>query len=367
MPLGSQVGGAEALLGHLLRHSPHTYEYVCVFLQDGPLVEEVNKLGYHTTVLPTSRLMDLRNYLKITRMLRRWIKANDVQAVVSWMSKGQLYTGVAALALPVKTMWFQHSIPMGLALWDRLVTILPVSAVLCCSETTQVGQDHLFPKKDSYVCYPGVSAPSINQLSMASARRTLNLSNRGPIVGMVARLERWKGAHIFVEAATAILHENPTATMFIVGGPHWLDLKYAEELHEMVKTRGLGERFMMVGQQTMASTLIWQASADIIVHPVTGIEPFGMAVVEAMSLGKVVVTSNQGGPAEIIQDGCNGVLIESNDSGLLAATVTSLLAHPSKCRAIEQEAYIRGRHFSVETFSSRFEEIVTQVLNLDRT
>ena len=71
MPLGSQQGGAEALLQHFLRHGNHRYEYVCAFLEDGPLVAEARALGYDTTVFPTTHLSHLSNYLKTLPSTKR--------------------------------------------------------------------------------------------------------------------------------------------------------------------------------------------------------------------------------------------------------------------------------------------------------
>ena len=113
----------------------------------------------------------------------------------------------------------------------------------------------------------------------------------------------------------------------------------------------------------MTEAILWQTAADLIVHPVTGVEPFGMAIVEAMAQGKVVVTNNRGGPSEIIDNGTNGVLIENDNPALLAATVLHLIKNPEQRQAMEKEAYLRGRSFSIDAFVSRFEAIIGTVLN----
>jgi glycosyltransferase involved in cell wall biosynthesis len=362
MPLGSQVGGAEALLVHLLRNEDHRYRYVCAFLQDGPLVEEVRALGYDTTVFPATRVSDKKNYLKMVWALRSWLNEKQPYAAVSWMSKGHIYLGIAALFLDVKVLWYQHSVPSGTAYIDRFITTIPTKGVLCCSGTSQNCQDQLFPARQTFVCYPGVLMPLKGGPSQAEAREKLGLPKDAPVIGMVARLERWKGGYVFVLAARQILDSYPDARLFIVGGPHSLDPKYAEEVADMVKALDCGDRFILAGQRPMTEALLWQTAADVIVHPVTGVEPFGMAVVEAMAQGKVVVATNIGGPSEIIHDGIDGILIDRKNPKLLASTLVDLLDHPEKIRAIEQQAYDRGRSFSIPAFASRFEDIVAEVL-----
>jgi hypothetical protein len=149
MPWGSQRGGAEALLQHLLRRGGHEYKYVCAFLEEGPLVAEVRELGYDTIVFPTTRLSHLRNYLKTVRGLRSWMRAKRLRLVVSWMPKAHYYVSLAALLLPVRAVWFQHGVPYGHPI-DRLTTLLPASAVLCCSQASKHGQDQMFPGRQSH-------------------------------------------------------------------------------------------------------------------------------------------------------------------------------------------------------------------------
>jgi glycosyltransferase involved in cell wall biosynthesis len=361
MPLGSQQGGAEALLQHFLRHGDHSYEYVCAFLEDGPLVAEVRELGYDTTVFPTTHLSHVSNYLKTLRSLRRWIKAKKLHMVVSWMPKAHMYVSPVALFLPVRAVWFQHGVPHKHPI-DRLITLLPADAVLCCSETSKRGQDQMFPVRPSHVCYPGVALSAGEGKSKIEARDCLDLPKTTPVIGMVARLEHWKGAHIFVDAAAQILKRYPDATLFIVGGKHPLDVAYSENVYAMVQKMNYGERLILAGQRPMTEVPLWQAAADVIVHPVVGVEPFGMSVVEAMGQGKVVVASDLGGPAEVIENGVSGILIRGGDPSLLASTVIQLLEDPSRRVAIEKQASLRARRFSVDAFAERFNEVMAKLL-----
>jgi glycosyltransferase involved in cell wall biosynthesis len=361
MPLASQQGGAEALLQHLLRHREHAHRYVCAFLEDGPLVTEVRELGYDATVFPTTHLSHASNYLKTLRSLRAWIKAKRLRTVVSWMPKAHMYVSPASMFLSASVVWFQHGVPHRHPM-DRLISLFPAKAVLCCSETSKRGQDQMFPARQSHVCYPGIVLSSEAGKSKTQARNRLGLPEITPIVGMVARLEHWKGAHVFVEAAAKILERYPEATLFVVGGDHPLDVAYAERVKGMVRELRCGERFILAGQRPMTEVPLWHSAADLIVHPVVGVEPFGMSVVEAMAAGKVVVASDLGGPAEVIQNGVNGILIQGADADLLASTVLQLLEDPDRRDAIEKQAILRAQNFSVDAFAARFNQLMTHLL-----
>ena len=183
-----------------------------------------------------------------------------------------------------------------------------------------------------------------------------------PIVGMVARWERWKGLHIFLETAKSLAAADPKITFFIVGGPHPMDQAYAEELQSIAVQENFGERLILAGQRPSSEVPLWHASADLIVHPVTGIEPFGMAVAEAMGMSRVVIASDLGGPSEIIENGVNGILIPKENPAALASAITELLSNSDLRRRISVEAYTRGRSFSIDAFANRFDHLITQFI-----
>ncbi|WP_433975801.1 glycosyltransferase family 4 protein [Tunturiibacter lichenicola] len=358
MPLGQQRGGAEALLMNLLRHRSDQHHFVCAFLEDGPLVSKVKSIGYSARVFPTTRLTDPFNYLATIKNLSRWIAEEKLATVFSWMPKAHLYAGPAAYLRGARAIWFHHGITWGTRI-DRIITRIPTAGILCCSNAGKEAQDKLKPARRTEVCYPGVTFPSDTPMDKAEARSQLGLATDIPIVGMVARWERWKGAHIFIQAADRLAFTRPSAHFFIVGGPHPRDLAYAEELRGLAAHSPLGDRLLLVGQLPPEQVPVWQAAADVIVHPVTSEEPFGMAVVEAMGMGKVVIASNAGGPAEIIHSGEDGLLVPRRDSAALAVAIDEMLDSPVRRNAIQERAFLRGRSFSVSVFVHRVDELIT--------
>ena len=179
---------------------------------------------------------------------------------------------------------------------------------------------------------------------------------------MVARWERWKGVHIFLEAAQRSAAVLPGAIFFVVGGTHPRDPGYAGEIREIVALAQLGGRLRMLGQISSDEVAGWFSAADLIVHPATGSEPFGMVIAEAMAMGRAVVASNIAGPAEIIQDGVNGLLIPPGDSTSLSNAIETLLASPEYLQALGEAAYVRGRSFSVPRLAARLDEVIAETL-----
>jgi glycosyltransferase involved in cell wall biosynthesis len=65
-------------------------------------------------------------------------------------------------------------------------------------------------------------------------------------------------------------------------------------------------------------------AADVFVLPSLA-EPFGLVLIEAMSLGKPVIATNAGGPREIVEDGVTGLLVPPGDPVVLGGAISRLL------------------------------------------
>jgi glycosyltransferase involved in cell wall biosynthesis len=360
MPLARQQGGAELLLMHLLQHESERFEILCVFLENGPMVEQARSLGYRTFVKPITRVSDAGNFLSTALWFRKWLRKEKPDAVLSWMPKAHLYVAPSSLFSGVKLLWFQHGITNG-SLMDRITTMLPTDNILCCSGVAKAAQIRVPPRRLTSVCHPGVSFPA-DPIPMKEARAKLGLDLASKIVGMVARLERWKGPHVFIEAARLVHAAFPETCFFIVGGAHPRDPAYAEEIHQQAARSGLGNRLILAGQRPSDEIPLWQASADLIIHPNTGTEPFGMVVAEAMGAGKVVIASRSGGPEEIIEDGLSGFLVPKGDAEALAATTMRLLTNAEERCSVEKRAFVRGRSFSIMQFAQHMEELIANTL-----
>ena len=63
---------------------------------------------------------------------------------------------------------------------------------------------------------------------------------------------------------------------------------------------------------------------DALLVPSHG-EPFGRVVVEAMAAGTPVIASAEAGPAEIIENGVNGLLADANDVDAWTAAIERLV------------------------------------------
>ncbi|MBS1847822.1 MAG: glycosyltransferase [Actinobacteria bacterium] len=80
-----------------------------------------------------------------------------------------------------------------------------------------------------------------------------------------------------------------------------------------------------------------------------------------MALGCAVVAADAGGPAEIITDGVDGVLVEPSNVGALAEALTRLSGSPAERRALGEAARVRAGDFVGAKIAPQVQTVYTRV------
>jgi glycosyltransferase involved in cell wall biosynthesis len=365
MPLAKQRGGGELMLMDLLRHAPQDrIHWVVVFFERGPLIREVRHLGIDVHVVKTSRLRQLHRWIGNVWQLASLIRKEAINLVLSWSAKPHLYGGPAAWLAGIPATWYQLGYPVGrhLGWMDRLATLIPTQAVITLSKAAQQGQKQLWPSRPTHMVYPSVRMDQFDPERLPSpsrARRQLGLPEKEPLIGIVGRLQRWKGMHTLVNAMPRILEDYPDAHAVIVGGQHDLEPDYEPFLDQLIKERGLSDQVIRAGFQS--DVPLWMQAMDVVVHA-SDHEPFGIVIIEAMALGKPVVAGDQGGPTEIITDGKNGLLAPYEDPDLLAQQILRYLQDSTFAERTGQQAQARAQDFSPQNYANRLVSAVRRIL-----
>lgn len=146
----------------------------------------------------------------------------------------------------------------------------------------------------------------------------LGLPNTEYYVISVSQARPEKRVDVLIDAAALVFHQQPglSLTFVHVGAGQCLDVwkTKAEKL-------GLGERYAFPGEST--DVLPYHRLATLFAHAAER-ESFGFAVAEAMACGKPVVAARSAGPAEVMEEGKTGLLVELGDAGGFARAILRL-------------------------------------------
>ena len=158
------------------------------------------------------------------------------------------------------------------------------------------------------VVHDGTTAPSEQVIAaMALSATAAPVRSGGPCVALVGRITRWKGQHIFLQAAAWVHRRFPEARFQIVGAALFDEKAYEAEIRELAVKLGVQNYVDFLGFRSDIPQ--YMAGIDLLVHAsITG-EPFGQVIIEAMASGKPVVATNGGGVPEIVVHGETGLLV----------------------------------------------------------
>lgn len=348
-PFGRRLGGSDNILLSVLRQLDRTrLEPTVAFLERGPFVDEVAKLGIRTHALPGGRLRNPGHLAATIARLTRIMRQERPDVIMNWLSTAQLYGGPAAVmaGMSGRCIWWQLDQHTG-GFWsrgrwlDRIATAIPARAVGCCSAATAESQAHLWPHRKTLSVLPGIPPPADNDLP-----RSLSLPEDAIVVGTVGRLFAWKGHHRLLEAVAQLRANGANIHVLVVGGGgHRGDERYEAELRELADDPRLRGHVTFTGQ--VAEAAPYFRLLDVFVNA-SSPEPFGLVLLEAMAAGLPVVAVDAGGPREIVVHGETGLLAPSGSPADLAAQIRVLADDPQLRRRLGDA----GR----ERYVSRFGE-----------
>lgn len=147
----------------------------------------------------------------------------------------------------------------------------------------------------------------------------LKAGQRGHVL-YVGRVENYKGVNILIQAWPNIVKKHPEAKLTIIGNGA------QKKMYEhYVEARGLQYSVSFESHIPYVQMIHMYDHASIVVAPHMWIEPYGRTVVEGMARGKIVISSNIGGPTEVIKDGENGYLVDPGSPEDIEASIERIL------------------------------------------
>lgn len=180
------------------------------------------------------------------------------------------------------------------------------------------------------------------------------LADGGFKILTVARLTDYKGLDHLIRAMAIVKRRQPQVVSYIMGRGH-----LAADLKELAVREGVADvvRFVETPVPNYEMPAVY-SSADLYVQP-SIIEPYGIAVLEAMACGKPTVCSKVGGMMDTVADGRTGFLVPAGDANELAEKIVMLAADSGKMNTMGAAARARVEaEFDWPVIARQYVEIV---------
>jgi glycosyltransferase involved in cell wall biosynthesis len=322
----ARPGGSERYLLILLDQLGAGWVHDIVVLEDGPLVDRLRNEGFSPTIIPTSAkkssvfLAGLR--LRRLLMHRRpaLVHANGVKAA--------LVAVLATLGSRIPIVWLKHDVSRdGRA--ARFIASRCTRVVGVSSFVMQIFGSNRDDRKYRVV-HTGLPRQKVDHdLGRRKVLEAVASSDPVSVVGLVGRLDAFKGHRDLIEAAPKVLERHPAARFLLVGGasPDFPGMEAS--LRDLADRAGVSDVVHFAGYRDDALDLI--AGFDVGVIPsaadptgMYGREGFSLVGLEYLACGTPMVAYDGGGLGEVMGE-C-GVLVPEKDREALADAINALLA-----------------------------------------
>jgi len=307
------------------------------------IAEDIKKWGRGIQLF--SKIL-VYNYLSASKLVNELIRKEnfkyDIIIAHDWLSAIGGITIKKELGLPF--VFHVHSTEKGRTLGNgsEVVSNIELHSAKAADLIITVSyamKDALlrlgFPKDKIQVCYNGVdpqkyNPETVNAGQIRKIRDFYGIKGDDPVILFLGRLVGVKGVDRLIMAMPHVLQKIPNAKLVIVGlgdlQDYLVNLVKTMRLHESVKFR-----FEFIPEE---ERILHYAACDVAVFP-SLYEPFGIVVLEAMSMERPVVVGAAGvsGMREIVvpcgEEQC-GFHINPNNPADIAWGITSALESPEK-------------------------------------
>ena len=315
---GAEFGGAEAFFERLVIALHAAGLEQRVLIRENPRrAELLRSAGVDAVELPFGGALDFKTGLMVKREMRTF----HPHVVLSWMNRATKkmpnkcprdldYVLAARLGGYYNLKYYQKC--------DHLVGNTEDICTYLKEQGWPEDKTHYLPNFVAADIRPPIS------------RKELNIPDRAQMILSLGRLHTNKAFDTLLRAMVQV----PEAYLVIAGeGPE------EQALISLATELGVRPRIRFVGWRSDVPELM--AASDLYVCP-SRHEPLGNVVIEGWAQNRPVVAAASQGPAALIQDGVDGLLIPVDDDAAMAAAINKVLADPVLAADLAQVG--RGRY-----------------------
>jgi glycosyltransferase involved in cell wall biosynthesis len=361
------TGGVAVLISDLVSGlDPNTYDVQLITGKCSPDEEDylrargidLEEIRIDSMGRSLKPLLDLKTFLTLMKVLHRL----NPDVVHTHTSKSGLLGRIAAkIAIPhVKIVhtfhghllqgYFSKVATKALVITERNLAKICHVLISMGNEVKKNLLDVRVGKEDQYViAFPGVK---LNQPNLQN-KRVIEFEEdcKGQVIfTFIGRLSPIKRCDRILELArTAALKQQKIHFLVIGDG----------ELREELEIQSAGLPITFVGWQSNIED--WLAASDAAIL-LSDNEAVPLAMIEAGYAGLPVIATNVGSMSDVVIDGVNGYLVETNMNDIFEKTIL-MAKNPS----LREQMGSNGRnlaieHFSVKAMISKHEEIYSQLM-----
>lgn len=231
--------------------------------------------------------------------------------------------------------------------WNR--TLQAAALIICATKKHAELMGNQFPQAQ-VLCLPVIVDPPISDIPLI---RTITDKSKPFHLLFVANLFPNKNPLIFCQVVK-ILRENGLNVKATLLG----DGSERSKLEAYCISEKLDQCIHLKGKVSNKEVYNYLHTADLLISTSLG-EPYGRSIVEAMSVGTPCICHDSGGPAEIIENEVDGLLVKELTAKAFADAIARIYTNHQNWTCLSKNAICKAKNWTSEIILSRLEKSLT--------
>lgn len=290
-------------------------------------------------------------YLKKINKLRNIVKSEQPDYILPFLPQVTIHASLACFDMHKRIIYTLRNNPRFTP--DNKVKRFICNMLICTSWKTIVQNERqrafypqIFQSK-MHILFNPVS----NELFSIQEKNSSRLKT---IIG-VGRLEKQKNFAMLIRAVGKILVEYPDVQLKIYG-----EGVERNNLQDLIDNLSLEEHVHLMGRSSDMLTVYQNADLYVLSSDFEGMPN---TLIEAMAAGLPCIATNcETGPSDLIQDNCNGLLIDVGNEQQLVNAIQIMIKSPENAAVMGKRAKITVREkCGIESIAARLRDICNEL------
>lgn len=180
-----------------------------------------------------------------------------------------------------------------------------------------------------------------------------------PVVGIVARFQRYRRTDILLEAISHLIRDVPHVRLLLVGRSSQIK----ESVIEPMKRLGISSHVILAGYR-MDDYVDTLACMDVFCLLTPGSDGTARVLREAMAIGKPAVVTRRGMLPELVEDGVHGFVVDERPEALCQALLTLIKDERLRRTMGNAASEIARREFRIERQAEEVEDFYRHIMEV---
>jgi GalNAc-alpha-(1->4)-GalNAc-alpha-(1->3)-diNAcBac-PP-undecaprenol alpha-1,4-N-acetyl-D-galactosaminyltransferase len=324
------------------------------------LPKEVHRVSLDVKSVSENLVAALQNNWIRLLKVRQAVCSVNPDVIISFLAETNVLTLVALTGTGYPVIVTEHTDPKVIScgsIWRKLrrLTYPYAAKVVSVSKLVDIYFQWLPNRKREVIYNPFL--PVENSLSKLNSPKGADI-NKAWFVAM-GRLSPEKGFDNLLAAFHQIADNHPNWQLLVLG-----EGELRSELEALRDRLGLSSQVIFPGAISNPFLILQRAKFFV---SSSRSEAFPMSQGEALACGLPVISTDCGGPSEIIRDGIDGMLVPNHNVKALATAMAHLMSNSVAREQLAAHAPEVTQRFSIDAIMAQWETLIEESTGLHKT